>query len=394
MRTVRRLLVILATLAIVTFGHGVAPASAERGLMLPTDVSSAASGPTPRVVGGVPANRAQTPWYVFINPLIAGNWYVCGGTAISPTWILTAAHCVTTASGQRMTPTEVASSASFVNPVSLSNIGPYYEWSQVIVHPDWNPDMLTNDIALIQTTVPMATTPLPYSADMSGPTAGTALQIFGFGAQSYGGPLSETLRMGNVLDLLGTTGTCGGYGQWYHNANQLCAGLTNGAVDSCQGDSGGPLTAQASTGRNVVGVVSFGYECGTPGYPGVYTRVARYAPWIGAITGAGASAGALSGATAGRAVISRSCKAKVCKLKKGGPALKVGVRNAGGSAASWKVASGNLKKSHGGGNLASGGTAQSQLRVANSKKACVKVTVTGTNAAPVKFKVATNGKKC
>lgn len=253
---------------------------------------------------------------------------------------------------------------------------------------------MTNDIALIQTTTPLSTTPLPYSADMSGPRAGTALQVFGMGTTSYGGALSQTLQLGNVLDLIGTTGACGAYGQWYHDTNQLCAGLANGGVDSCQGDSGGPLTAQSTAGRNVVGVVSFGYECGHPGYPGVYTRVARYADWIGTTTTVGASGGSLSSPIPGRAAISRSCKSKVCKLKKSGAPLKINVRNVGGQAISWKLSAGSLKKSRSGGNLASGASIQSQLRAANSKKSCVKVTVTGTNTAPVKFKVATNGKKC
>lgn len=358
-----------------------------------TAVRTQTGGPQERVVGGIPADRSQTPWYMLIFPVVRGNTYVCGGTAISARWILTAAHCVTSPSGSAMSSSDLTASAAALNPVSISQLGTRYAWSRVVVNPNWNPDTGANDIALIQTAVDLPTSPLPISSDTSGPTAGTALQVFGFGAQVYGGNVSSTLRLGNVLDLVGVKGPCGGYGVWYHDVSQLCAGLPAGGVDSCQGDSGGPLTAQAGGARVLVGVVSFGVDCGAPGYPGVYSRVSTYSSWIQSVTAVVPDAAEVGVRSPGQGVISRSCSASVCKLKRG-KSLSVHVRNVGGQPVSWSISSGKLKKSSGGGNIASGGSASTTLSVTSKAKSCTSVTVSATGSVPTKFKVAANGKKC
>ena len=51
---------------------------------------AAPSSPVPRIVGGSPTTITDVPWQVLI--IVGGK--LCGGSIISSTWILTAAHCV------------------------------------------------------------------------------------------------------------------------------------------------------------------------------------------------------------------------------------------------------------------------------------------------------------
>ena len=62
---------------------------------------------------------------------------------------------------------------------------------------------------------------------------------------------------------------------------QFCAGHSDGKRDACQGDSGGPFVVDGV----VIGIVSYGYQCGHPDYPGVYVDVSYHRDWINLVTG-------------------------------------------------------------------------------------------------------------
>ncbi|KAI1946642.1 hypothetical protein LOZ35_001447 [Ophidiomyces ophidiicola] len=58
--------------------------------------------------------------------------------------------------------------------------------------------------------------------------------------------------------------------------DMVCAGAPE--RDACNGDSGGPLYDLKT--NELIGIVSWGEGCGSPTYPGVFTRVSKYVDWI------------------------------------------------------------------------------------------------------------------
>jgi len=60
--------------------------------------------------------------------------------------------------------------------------------------------------------------------------------------------------------------------------SQLCAYRLN--RDSCTGDSGGPLVKKEDGRFTVIGLVSYGDDCGKQNHAGIYTRVTSFMKWI------------------------------------------------------------------------------------------------------------------
>lgn len=241
-------------------------------------VSTPASAVTPRIVGGAPITIASVPWQV---PILI-NSTLCSGSVIAGSWIVTAAHCVNGASASRI--------SVFAGVTNLSDRTGRSQLavSSVIVHPEYNAQTFLNDIALIGLAAPIAPSAdlqpiaLPTSQDpLQWPAGGTPAQISGWGSTSFQGSQSGTLLAGQVQVLLGPGQQgCGDYGPDFSPGQLICAGLPNGGVDACQGDSGGPLVINANGVPVLAGITSVGNECALARFPGLYTRVTTYLPWI------------------------------------------------------------------------------------------------------------------
>lgn len=149
---------------------------------------------------------------------------------------------------------------------------------RVIVHPNYNSKTIDYDIALLQVdgTIQLNSNVQPVKLATSEPKAGTIVTVTGWGALKQGGSTSSHL-MKVSLPIVARSECQNAYKNYNTITNRMiCAGYTQGGKDSCQGDSGGPMVA----GGTLYGIVSWGYKCAQPKYPGVYTNVANLRSWI------------------------------------------------------------------------------------------------------------------
>ncbi len=238
-----------------------------------------AQGMSPRIVGGVPTTISSTPWQA---NLTIRNSTLCGASIIGNSWLLTAAHCVA-----GVAPSEIFAFVGITN-LSERSSQKALAVSGITINPSWNPTTFDGDIALLQLASPLTFSTnvqpvaLPVTQDpTTWPAEGTSAQISGWGSTSFGGGSSDSLLAANVSILGGPNdNTCGSYGSAFVGLDNICAGATNGGIDACQGDSGGPLVVSTSAGAVLAGLTSQGNECALANFPGIYTRITTFLPWI------------------------------------------------------------------------------------------------------------------
>lgn len=255
-----------------------------------SDESTASENDEFNIVGG--SNAAAPPFFASLRSdnSPGGQW--CDGTFISDRVILTAAHCLDVMLVKNLH-VAVGATRNLANQTTTRRA----KVGRVVIHPEYNPKTLKNDIALLfldqsERSKLGAVKMMPLNSDAGLPerlgaalttVAGAVNHIsaYGFGnTTSYGFLPAVVLQQAKLKSIpAAICRTAEGLGDL--SSSQLCAGFFYaGGVDTCQGDSGGPLVLTQGKKQSLVGLTSFGQGCAQPKNPGVYTRVSSFKPWI------------------------------------------------------------------------------------------------------------------
>jgi secreted trypsin-like serine protease len=217
---------------------------------------------TPQVVGGTRAAQGEFPFMVRLS-------MGCGGALYTQQIVLTAAHCVG-ASGSNTSITATAGVVDLQDPARIA-----VRSTQVLRAPGYNGN--GKDWALIKLASPI-NLPTLAIATTTAFNSGT-FTVAGWGAAREGGGQQRFLLKAQVPFI--SDAQCRASGGSYGGliaAEEICAGLPSGGVDTCQGDSGGPMFRRDNNNAWIqVGIVSWGEGCARPGKPGVYTEVSTFA---------------------------------------------------------------------------------------------------------------------
>ncbi|CAG9856887.1 unnamed protein product [Phyllotreta striolata] len=246
-----------------------------------------------RILGGSNSALGEFPWMaLLVHKKNEFTSLGCSAFLIHKNYVLTAAHCVHTnlteirgpvfavILGEHNMKTKVdciPPGNYCADPLQVSHI------SKVIIHQDYNIESTGhyNDIALIRMKKAAKNTdfvsPICLKTDKA--QSGESYIISGWGR-------TETDAFSNVKRKVEIPAvdneTCR---KKYREMGieikdtQICGGGEKGK-DSCTGDSGGPLMIQNGTHYVAAGIVSYGIGCGIENWPGVYTNIPSYIPWI------------------------------------------------------------------------------------------------------------------
>jgi Trypsin len=271
----------------VPVGPGIYLEEAMAGPALRSDIGNRGERRrlAPRIVGGTPTDISQLPWQVAVAyrpgvaPGDAFDRQICGGSLVTPTLVITAAHCVVHRRLGFLPPDQFSVLSGRTQLSSgegrESLLTTYYLFVDAQGQPLYDPRNHAWDVVVLELAEDALGSPItiagPDEGELSSP--GRSGYVSGWGRISESGRYSDGLLSAEIV-ILSDRACSFSFGAGFDATTSLCAGTALGTRDSCYGDSGGPLVVPvAEGGFRLVGDTSFGRRCGSH-HPGGYGRLA------------------------------------------------------------------------------------------------------------------------
>jgi len=268
---------------------GAALAALGAALVLSAPAQARDGGARASIVGGSPATTVEWPWAAFILALDRReeNGFVCTGTVVAPTLILTAAHCIQDVLTTRRTPPAHYAVVTGSSDIRDKTIRQVSKVSRTLVFPGFDRFKLHGDAGLLVLSTPTTAPPLalagPTDAPLLGPGLPTSIAGWGQrGARSAKQPLVLRKAQTFVQRRAYCRNHSRLYYPFYNSSSQLCTITPPGfSTGTCHGDSGGPALGFRGDGTPVqIGITSLGPANCDARLPDIYTRVDLVAGWV------------------------------------------------------------------------------------------------------------------
>ncbi|KAJ8712865.1 hypothetical protein PYW08_008169 [Mythimna loreyi] len=248
----------------------------------------------PLVVNGTPTLEGQWPWQIALyQTQTVDNKYICGGTLVSHKHVITAAHCVTRKTSQRLVDQNTLTVYLGKHNLRTSVDGVQIRFvKEIFVNPEYNASTFSRDVAVLELREPVTYTEWVRPACLWPDNEIDLKNVIGKKGSVVGWGFDETGMATEELSLVEmpvvSQETCiRSYSEFFvrfTSDHTYCAGNRDG-TSVCNGDSGGGMVFKQNGIWYLRGLVSLSVarpnesRCDPTHYV-IFTDLAKFLPWI------------------------------------------------------------------------------------------------------------------